>query len=51
LADEPVEVVVPAEPPEPAPVCDDPLAEVEVEAVPVPVEVGEVVPVGLWELD
>src|SRR6185437_11302742 len=49
LADEPVDVVVPAAPPEP--VCDDPLADVEVEAVPVPVEVGEVVPVGLWELD
>jgi hypothetical protein len=49
LADEPVEVVVPAEPPEPA--CDNPLAEVEVEALPVPVEVGEVGPVGLWEFD
>jgi hypothetical protein len=51
LADEPVEVVVPADPPEPEPVCADPLADVEVEAVPEPVEVGEVVPVGLCELD
>ena len=40
LAEEPVEVVVPADPPEPAPVCDDPLADVVVEAVPVPVGVG-----------
>jgi hypothetical protein len=35
---EPVEVVVPAAPPEP--VCDDPFAEVVVDAVPVPVGVG-----------
>ncbi len=53
LADEPVEVVVLADPPDPAPVCADPLADVEVEAVPVPVGVGVVVvvPVGLCELD
>jgi hypothetical protein len=53
LAEEPVEVVVPAEAPEPEPVCDDPLAEVVVEAVPVPVlvGVGVGVPVGLCELD
>jgi hypothetical protein len=49
LAEEPVEVEVPAEPPEP--VLDDPLAEVVVEAVPVPVGVGVGVPVGLCELD
>lgn len=45
LADEPVDVVVPAEPPELAPVCDDPDADVVVEAPSVSVGVG--VPVGL----
>jgi hypothetical protein len=48
---EPVEVVVPAAASEPEPVCDDPLAEVVDEAVPVPVGVGVGVPVGLCELD
>ncbi len=48
FAEEPVEVVVPAVPPEPA--CDVPLADVVVEAVPVPVGVGVGV-VGLCELD
>lgn len=48
FAEEPVEVVVPAVPPEP--VCDVPLAEVVVEAVPVPVGVGVGV-IGLCELD
>lgn len=47
LADDPVEVVVPAEPPEPDPVWDDPEAEVVVEAPSVPVGVGVGVPVGL----
>jgi hypothetical protein len=45
---EPVEVVVPADPPEP--VCEVPPAEVVVVAVPVPVGVGVGV-VGLCELD
>ena len=52
-SDEPVEVVVPADAPEPEPVCDDPLAPVVVEAVPVPVGVGVGVtdPEGLCEPD
>lgn len=55
FAVEPVEVVVPAVPPEPAPTCDVPPAEVVVVAVPMPVPVevgvGVVVPEGLCELD
>ena len=47
LAVEPEEVVVPADAPEPEPVCADPLAEVDVEAVPVPVGLGDIVPAGL----
>ena len=44
---EPVEVVVPADAPDPEPVCDEPEAPVVAEDVPVPVEVGVVVPAGL----
>lgn len=47
FADDPVEVVVPAEPPEPEPVCDDPDAEVVVVALLGAVGVGVGVPVGL----
>ncbi len=47
-ADEPVEVVVPAEPPAPDPVCDEPEAVVVVVAVPVPDGDGVAVPAGLW---
>jgi hypothetical protein len=45
--DEPVDVVVPADAPGLESVCDEPEAPVVVEAVPVPVGVGVVVPVGL----
>ncbi len=51
LFDDPVDVVVPAEPPEPEPVCDDPDADVVVEALSVPVGVGVGVPAGLWVFD
>jgi hypothetical protein len=46
---EPVEVVVPAEAPDPEPVCDEPEAPVVAEDVPVPVGVGvgASVPAGL----
>ena len=53
LAEEPVEVVVPAVAPGLESVCDEPVAVVEVDADPAPVElgVGVGVPVGLCELD
>jgi hypothetical protein len=51
LAPELVDVVVPAVPWEPAPVCAEPLAFVEVEAVGAPFEVPEPPSAGLWDCD